>query len=102
MKTWAVCSSKQRLAVLFWKGTTETLTNSLIASALASGISQHENLTQIKFKESRDKFARHAVKFDSIATDLLDECFNNDGAKTGDFLLANTSRFPETNLLKVG
>ena len=56
---------------------------------------------QIRYKESRDKLARTAAKFDKYATTLLSECFESDGTKTGQLLMAHTQRFPEASLLKV-
>ena len=41
-QTWAVCCNWARMAFVFWKGTTETLTNALVASALSRGLSGHD------------------------------------------------------------
>eukprot|EP00049_Salpingoeca_infusionum_P018811 m.358873 g.358873 ORF g.358873 m.358873 type:complete len:1618 (-) comp18327_c0_seq1:37-4890(-) len=98
---WAICLDKFRMAAKFWKEGNESIPNALIAKTILSSLSKHPAVQGPHLVDERQKMKHNSVKFEKLATGVLDECHSTDSNVTGLMLHEPIGMFGKKNAIQV-
>eukprot|EP00049_Salpingoeca_infusionum_P005565 m.93692 g.93692 ORF g.93692 m.93692 type:complete len:1531 (-) comp13006_c0_seq1:106-4698(-) len=98
---WAVCVNNFRIARLFWKNANDSIANALLASRILVQLSKNSALEGPHLADERHKMKHNSLKFQDLATGVLEMCHTSDTEKTAQLLHQDVHLIERTNAMEL-